>query len=77
MDGRRALLLLLLSYYLYIIALFFSKTIYSYDSSKNATFCLQISSVEIFIIGAIAKAIATTATYPLQIVQSILRVKHI
>ncbi|KAF5891815.1 peroxisomal membrane protein PMP34-like, partial [Clarias magur] len=33
----------------------------------------KISSVEIFMIGAIAKAIATTATYPLQIVQSILR----
>lgn len=34
----------------------------------------QISSAEIFLIGAIAKAIATTATYPLQTVQAILRV---
>ncbi|KAG9330115.1 hypothetical protein JZ751_027272 [Albula glossodonta] len=32
-----------------------------------------ISSVEIFLIGAVAKAIATTATYPLQTVQAILR----
>ncbi|KAM4598493.1 peroxisomal membrane protein PMP34 [Polymixia lowei] len=32
-----------------------------------------ISSAEIFLIGAIAKAIATTATYPLQTVQAILR----
>ncbi len=34
----------------------------------------QISSFEIFFIGAIAKAIATSATYPLQTVQAILRV---
>lgn len=34
----------------------------------------QISSVEIFVIGAVAKAIATTATYPLQTIQAILRV---
>ncbi|KAG9264385.1 peroxisomal membrane protein PMP34 [Astyanax mexicanus] len=33
----------------------------------------RVSSVEIFLIGAIAKAIATTATYPLQTVQAILR----
>ncbi|RXN06693.1 peroxisomal membrane PMP34-like protein [Labeo rohita] len=33
----------------------------------------KISSFEIFLIGAIAKAIATTATYPLQTVQAILR----
>ncbi|XP_062874937.1 peroxisomal membrane protein PMP34 [Trichomycterus rosablanca] len=33
----------------------------------------KISSLEIFLIGAIAKAVATTATYPLQTVQSILR----
>ncbi|KAK2833488.1 hypothetical protein Q5P01_017377 [Channa striata] len=33
----------------------------------------RISSAEIFFIGAIAKAIATTATYPLQTVQAILR----
>ncbi|GAA6075134.1 peroxisomal membrane protein PMP34 [Tachysurus ichikawai] len=33
----------------------------------------KISSLQIFIIGAIAKAIATTATYPLQTIQSILR----
>ena len=36
----------------------------------------QISSMDIFLIGAIAKAIATTATYPLQTVQAILRVTH-
>ncbi|XP_056609271.1 peroxisomal membrane protein PMP34 isoform X2 [Triplophysa dalaica] len=33
----------------------------------------KISSLEIFLIGAMAKAIATTATYPLQTVQAILR----
>lgn len=33
----------------------------------------KISSAEIFLIGAIAKAIATTATYPLQTIQAILR----
>ncbi|KAM6956876.1 peroxisomal membrane protein PMP34 [Aplochiton taeniatus] len=33
----------------------------------------EMSSAEVFIIGAIAKAVATTATYPLQTVQSILR----
>uniref|UniRef100_A0A672SA14 Peroxisomal membrane protein PMP34-like n=1 Tax=Sinocyclocheilus grahami TaxID=75366 RepID=A0A672SA14_SINGR len=33
----------------------------------------RISSFEIFLIGAIAKAIATSATYPLQTVQAILR----
>lgn len=33
----------------------------------------KISSAKIFLIGAIAKAIATTATYPLQTVQAILR----
>ncbi|KAM3598344.1 uncharacterized protein V6R79_016925 [Siganus canaliculatus] len=37
----------------------------------------KISSAQIFVIGAIAKAIATTATYPLQTVQAILRVKTI
>ncbi|XP_076020689.1 peroxisomal membrane protein PMP34 [Genypterus blacodes] len=33
----------------------------------------RISSAEIFLIGAVAKAIATTVTYPLQTVQAILR----
>ncbi|CAN9505234.1 unnamed protein product [Ophioblennius macclurei] len=33
----------------------------------------KISTAEIFVIGAIAKAVATTATYPLQTVQVILR----
>ncbi|XP_014903613.1 peroxisomal membrane protein PMP34 isoform X2 [Poecilia latipinna] len=33
----------------------------------------KISSAKIFLIGAIAKAIATTATYPLQTIQAILR----
>ncbi|XP_028843557.1 peroxisomal membrane protein PMP34 [Denticeps clupeoides] len=33
----------------------------------------KITSAEIFLIGAIAKAIATSATYPLQTVQAILR----
>ncbi|TRZ03855.1 hypothetical protein DNTS_018838 [Danionella cerebrum] len=33
----------------------------------------QLSSVEVFLIGAIAKAVATTITYPLQTVQSVLR----
>jgi len=31
--------------------------------------------LEVFLIGAIAKAIATTITYPLQTVQSVLRVR--
>ncbi|XP_018528415.1 peroxisomal membrane protein PMP34 [Lates calcarifer] len=33
----------------------------------------ELSSVEVFIIGAVAKAVATTVTYPLQTIQSILR----
>ncbi|KAF7654979.1 hypothetical protein LDENG_00062000 [Lucifuga dentata] len=33
----------------------------------------ELSSLEVFIIGAVAKAIATTVTYPLQTIQSILR----
>ncbi|XP_061080276.1 peroxisomal membrane protein PMP34 [Conger conger] len=33
----------------------------------------ELSSLEVFFIGAVAKAIATTVTYPLQTVQSILR----
>ncbi|XP_026884943.2 peroxisomal membrane protein PMP34 isoform X2 [Electrophorus electricus] len=33
----------------------------------------ELSSVEAFLIGAVAKAVATTVTYPLQTVQSILR----
>lgn len=33
----------------------------------------ELSSLEVFVIGAIAKAIATTVTYPLQTIQSILR----
>ncbi|XP_051994477.1 peroxisomal membrane protein PMP34 isoform X1 [Xyrauchen texanus] len=33
----------------------------------------ELSSMEVFFIGAIAKAIATTITYPLQTVQSVLR----
>uniref|UniRef100_A0A8C4DI05 Peroxisomal membrane protein PMP34 n=1 Tax=Dicentrarchus labrax TaxID=13489 RepID=A0A8C4DI05_DICLA len=34
----------------------------------------ELSSVEVFLIGAVAKAVATTVTYPLQTIQSILRV---
>lgn len=34
----------------------------------------QLSSLDVFIIGAVSKAIATTVTYPMQTVQSILRV---
>ncbi|XP_056609055.1 peroxisomal membrane protein PMP34 isoform X2 [Triplophysa dalaica] len=33
----------------------------------------ELRSVEVFLIGAIAKAVATTITYPLQTVQSVLR----
>ncbi|EDM15729.1 solute carrier family 25 (mitochondrial carrier, peroxisomal membrane protein), member 17 (predicted), isoform CRA_c [Rattus norvegicus] len=33
----------------------------------------KLSSLDVFIIGAVAKAIATTVTYPMQTVQSILR----
>ncbi|XP_035470376.2 peroxisomal membrane protein PMP34 isoform X1 [Scophthalmus maximus] len=33
----------------------------------------ELSSVEVFIIGAVAKAVATAVTYPLQTIQSILR----
>uniref|UniRef100_A0AC11CJM4 Solute carrier family 25 member 17 n=1 Tax=Ovis aries TaxID=9940 RepID=A0AC11CJM4_SHEEP len=34
---------------------------------------MKLSSLDVFLIGAIAKAIATTVTYPMQTVQSILR----
>uniref|UniRef100_A0A8C8RD75 Solute carrier family 25 member 17 n=1 Tax=Pelusios castaneus TaxID=367368 RepID=A0A8C8RD75_9SAUR len=34
---------------------------------------LQLTSLEAFVIGALAKAVATTITYPMQTVQSILR----
>ncbi|KAM9028543.1 peroxisomal membrane protein PMP34 [Ara ararauna] len=34
---------------------------------------LQLTSLDAFVIGAVAKAVATTLTYPLQTVQSILR----
>ncbi|KAF7248766.1 Peroxisomal membrane protein PMP34, partial [Varanus komodoensis] len=37
---------------------------------------IQLSSLDAFVIGAIAKTIATTLTYPLQTVQSILRFGH-
>lgn len=37
---------------------------------------LQLTSLDAFVIGAIAKAVATTLTYPLQTVQSILRVSN-
>lgn len=40
----------------------------------HSFFAFQLSSVDVFIIGAVAKAIATTVTYPMQTVQSILRV---
>ncbi|CAL1588885.1 unnamed protein product [Knipowitschia caucasica] len=33
----------------------------------------ELTSIEVFIIGAVAKAVATTVTYPLQTVQSVLR----
>lgn len=33
----------------------------------------ELSSLEVFMIGAVAKAVATTVTYPLQTIQSILR----
>lgn len=33
----------------------------------------ELTSVEVFIIGAVAKAVATTVTYPLQTIQSVLR----
>uniref|UniRef100_A0A3B5MK94 Uncharacterized protein n=1 Tax=Xiphophorus couchianus TaxID=32473 RepID=A0A3B5MK94_9TELE len=33
-----------------------------------------LTSLEVFIIGAVAKAVATTVTYPLQTIQSVLRV---
>uniref|UniRef100_A0A3Q1GT37 Solute carrier family 25 member 17 n=1 Tax=Acanthochromis polyacanthus TaxID=80966 RepID=A0A3Q1GT37_9TELE len=33
-----------------------------------------LSSLEVFLIGAVAKAVATTVTYPLQTIQSVLRV---
>ncbi|KAM8930697.1 peroxisomal membrane protein PMP34 [Pelodytes ibericus] len=36
----------------------------------------ELSSVEFFVIGAIAKAIATTLTYPLQTAQSVMRFGH-
>ncbi|XP_066452283.1 peroxisomal membrane protein PMP34 isoform X2 [Eleutherodactylus coqui] len=36
----------------------------------------ELSSLQVFVIGAVAKAIATTVTYPLQTVQSVLRFGH-
>lgn len=36
-------------------------------------FHTELTSAEVFLIGAIAKAVATTVTYPLQTIQSILR----
>ncbi|XP_044156697.1 peroxisomal membrane protein PMP34 isoform X4 [Bufo gargarizans] len=36
----------------------------------------ELSSFQVFVIGAIAKAIATAVTYPLQTVQSVLRFGH-
>lgn len=33
----------------------------------------ELTSVEVFVIGAVAKAVATTVTYPLQTIQSVLR----
>ncbi|XP_005806155.1 peroxisomal membrane protein PMP34 [Xiphophorus maculatus] len=33
----------------------------------------ELTSLEVFIIGAVAKAVATTVTYPLQTIQSVLR----
>ncbi|XP_075689629.1 peroxisomal membrane protein PMP34 isoform X2 [Rhinoderma darwinii] len=36
----------------------------------------EISSFQVFVIGAIAKAVSTTVTYPLQTVQSVLRFGH-
>ncbi|KAM9324485.1 peroxisomal membrane protein PMP34 [Gastrophryne carolinensis] len=49
-----------------------------YDGLKRQLLRKQteLSSFEIFVIGAIAKAIATIVTYPLQTVQSILRFGH-
>lgn len=46
-------------------------------ASTNLCVLFQISIAEIFVIGAVAKAIATTATYPLQTIQAILRVNII
>ncbi|XP_074083106.1 peroxisomal membrane protein PMP34 isoform X1 [Macrotis lagotis] len=40
---------------------------------RRAQVRAQLSSLDVFVIGAIAKAIATTVTYPMQTVQSILR----
>ncbi|NWU57385.1 PM34 protein, partial [Dromas ardeola] len=46
-----------------------------YEGSKRKLLKkqLQLTSLDAFVIGAIAKAVATTLTYPLQTVQSILR----
>lgn len=33
----------------------------------------ELTSIEVFIVGAVAKAVATTVTYPLQTIQSVLR----
>lgn len=40
----------------------------------HSVLAFQLSSLDVFIIGAVAKAIATVVTYPMQTVQSILRV---
>uniref|UniRef100_G1NI84 Solute carrier family 25 member 17 n=1 Tax=Meleagris gallopavo TaxID=9103 RepID=G1NI84_MELGA len=42
-----------------------------YEKNKEA---VKLTSLDAFVMGAVAKAVATTLTYPLQTVQSILRV---
>ncbi|MGH0123495.1 UNVERIFIED_CONTAM: hypothetical protein FKN15_022720 [Acipenser sinensis] len=48
-------------------------SLFSGIGSPSTSGLLSFFSLEVFVIGAIAKAVATTATYPLQTVQSILR----
>lgn len=38
--------------------------------------CLQVSSLEFFLAGAISKTVATVATYPLQVAQTLLRTQR-
>lgn len=53
------------------------RLVQQYKTKVLSSFFYKLSSVEVFIIGAVAKVVATTVTYPLQTIQSILRVGFI
>lgn len=47
-----------------------------YESIKRRMAGTELNSLGYFLIGAIAKAVATTLTYPLQLIQTKLRVSY-